>query len=147
MRRYYGPRMAPALPPIVNHINGPLEWHHDRKARAIVVETTKHHPQGSGLEICRLNPAREIEAKTICEMHWLLRAAGGFAALGRKLAAQDMSEDGLAMPLIADARAEIDILVGHAVDLAASMDKVLGGSPAPRPRPAAGYAPKPVNRP
>ena len=149
-RRYYAPRGgggSPALPAVINHINGQLEWYHDRAAKLIVVQTGQYHPQGKGIEICRMDPAREIEAKTICEMHWLLRASGGFAALGRRLAAEDMSEDARAMPLIADERAELDILVGHAVDLAASVDKVLGGSPAPRPRSAVSYAPKAVNRP
>ena len=61
---------------------GPVRLYRDRKARQIVIETTKDNAEGYGIEICRLPKSRMREAQAIANLPGLIRAGGPFAALG-----------------------------------------------------------------
>jgi hypothetical protein len=61
---------------------GPVRLYRDRKARQIVIETTKDHAEGCGIEICRLPESRMREAQAIANLPALIKAGGPFAALG-----------------------------------------------------------------
>jgi hypothetical protein len=61
---------------------GPVRLYRDRKAREIVIETTKDNAEGCGIEICRLPESRIREAQAIANLPGLIKAGGPFAALG-----------------------------------------------------------------
>src|SRR5271165_3292133 len=61
---------------------GPVRLYRDRKAREIVIETTKDNAEGCGIEICRLPESRLREAQAIANLPALIKAGGPFAALG-----------------------------------------------------------------
>jgi hypothetical protein len=62
---------------------GPVRAYQDNVAAQIVIETTKFHPAGSGLEICRLEFGRAREARAILALADLLRGGSRSCRWGR----------------------------------------------------------------
>ena len=62
---------------------GPVRAYTDNVAEQIVIETTKFHPAGSGLVICRLEYGRAREARAILALADLLRGGSGSCRWGR----------------------------------------------------------------
>lgn len=84
MRRYR-PSAPPPPPPESLFLSGPVRALKDHKRRQIVIETAKEHPEGFGIEICRLPMHRVEEARSIVGLHELLRSQRPFAAFSAEI--------------------------------------------------------------
>jgi hypothetical protein len=97
---------------------GPVRAYQDNVAGQIVIETTKFHPAGSGLEICRLEFGRAREARAILALADLLRGGQAFVPLGKKLEEADPDA-----PLITDTAIKLEITVGDVQRIAGACVK------------------------
>ena len=121
---------------------GPVRAYKDHKAEVIVVETTKEHAAGYGLQICTLDLFSIREARVIVAIPDILKGLEPFAALGRRLA----EADGEA-PLITDACAKLDITVGDLQRIAVACARVFPPAEPAQPAPKMRRGPKRRHRP
>lgn len=106
-------RQQPSLPPTCLLL-GSLRAVRGQGKGDIRTETTKDHPEGEGLLVCRVAKERLAEARAIV-------AAPPFVAFGRAVATE-----GLAYRLFSGVAVEFGISAGHAAAMAAAYDRALG---------------------
>ncbi len=108
---------------------GPVRLYRDRKARQIVIETTKDNAEGCGIEICRLPESRLREAQAIANLPGLIKAGGPFAALGI-MVMEANPED----PLIYYEE-DVHVTVQQAHDFTDALERVIVPPERRRPKP------------